>query len=352
MNFNNHVSYCILIVISVFLSSGCQINNKKDSCNTDWFHQAKWGVMACFLADPLAASGGGQGKDFVLDSESWNKQVDSFDVKGLANQLQGIGVKYYLITLGQNSGHYCSPNAAYDKIVGITPSKCSRRDLIADLYKELAPKGIKLILYLPCQAPNRDVIAQEAFNLAQSPKDQPIDIEFAAKWAEVIHNWSARYGNRIAGWWFDGGYEWVGFNDEIAEIYADAVRRGNPDAIIAFNPGVKNPVAASTEYENYTAGEIAKEMPVCQERFVVYNGKNIQYHIMSYLGTGWGVGNKPRYSTDKLIEYTRRTTDGGGVITWDVPFDKTGLIPQGFIEPLKTLSKALEDNNNKQHKGN
>ena len=352
MNFHKYVLYCLVIVIAAFLLSGCQAGNREASCSTDWFHEAKWGIMACYLADPLAASGGGKGKDFVLDSESWNKQVDSFDVKGLADQLQEIGVKYYLITLGQNSGHYCSPNATYDKIVGIATSKCSRRDLIADLYKELEPRDIKLILYLPCQVPNRDVLAQKAFNLTQGSKDQPIGIEFAGKWAEVIHDWSSRYGNKVAGWWFDGAYEWVGFNDEIAEIYTEAVKRGNPNAIIAFNPGVKNPIAAVTEHEDYTAGEIAKEMPICSERFVIYKGKEIQYHIMSYLGKGWGVGDRPRYSTNKLIEYTRCTTDGGGVVTWDVPFEKNGLIPSEFIEPLKKLSSTLKASNNKDTESN
>ena len=65
--------------------------------------------------------------------EHWNELIDHFDAEGLADQLQSVGAGYYLITLGQNSGYYLSPNATYDKLTAITPSKCSRRDLIADL---------------------------------------------------------------------------------------------------------------------------------------------------------------------------------------------------------------------------
>ncbi len=43
------------------------------------------------------------------------------------NAEMATGAKYLLFTIGQNSGHYCTPNAAYDRIAGITPSKCSRR---------------------------------------------------------------------------------------------------------------------------------------------------------------------------------------------------------------------------------
>ena len=62
----------------------------------------------------------------------WSRQVDGVDVDGLADQLGSLGAGYLMFTIGQNSGHFCSPNATYDSIVGIEPSNCSERDLIAD----------------------------------------------------------------------------------------------------------------------------------------------------------------------------------------------------------------------------
>ncbi len=124
--------------------------------STDWFAECKWGVMCHYLGSPPSSTGG---KD--LTSEAWNAQVDAFDVDGLAEQLADIGVPYLYITLGQNSGHYLAPNTAYDKYVGIDPSKCSRRDLVSDLYDALAPKGIELMLYVPNSAPGADPVAVE-----------------------------------------------------------------------------------------------------------------------------------------------------------------------------------------------
>ena len=95
--------------------------------STEWFKDAKWGVLTHYLS----------GKENT--AEDWNKRVDSFDTAGLARQLKSVGAAYYFITIGQNSGHYCSPNATYDSFVGIQPSKCSRRDLISDLHDALAP---------------------------------------------------------------------------------------------------------------------------------------------------------------------------------------------------------------------
>ena len=93
---------------------------------TDWFHHAKWGVFMHYMADTVL-------KGDELTIENWNKAVDSFDVKGLADQLSSAGAGYFVLTLGQNSGYYCAPNAAYDRLTGIAPSKCARRDLVADL---------------------------------------------------------------------------------------------------------------------------------------------------------------------------------------------------------------------------
>ncbi len=132
----------------------------------------------------------------------------------LVGKLETMGAKYFVVTLGQNSGYFNSPNHVYDRITGYAPGeRCSKRDLPMDLHRALHAKGIRLMLYLPCQTPNRDIRAQQAFGLAQGPKDQPIDLEFAKKWAQVIQEWSDRYGDKVAGWWFDGGYTHVGFNE-------------------------------------------------------------------------------------------------------------------------------------------
>ena len=117
--------------------------------STDWFRDCGWGVFTHFLADKATTP------------EAWNQQVADFDVDGLADQLELVGARYYFMTIGQNSGHYCAPNLTYDSFVGTKPSKCSRRDLVSDLCDALTPKGIKLLVYLPSGAPAQDPIAVE-----------------------------------------------------------------------------------------------------------------------------------------------------------------------------------------------
>ncbi len=57
-----------------------------------------------------------------------------------------------------------------------------------------------------------------------------------------------------SGWWIDGGYQGVHFNEDIARIHGDAVKRGSPKAIVTFNPGIG--LRRYMRVEDYTAGEL------------------------------------------------------------------------------------------------
>src|SRR5713101_656130 len=161
-----------------------------------WMKQAKWGVMTHYLADWIA-------RPEKMTVERWNNLIDRFDVETLAKQLESAGAGYYQITIGQNSGFYLSPNATYDRLVGMEPSKCSRRDLVADLYEALHKRGIRLMVYLPSGAPAGDAKAAAALEWRNGPYPNR---EFQLKWEQIISEWSERWGKKVSGWWFDGCY--------------------------------------------------------------------------------------------------------------------------------------------------
>ena len=304
------------------------MDNSKGKHRTDWFCEAHWGVLTHYLTEA----------DTTVDE--WNRQVDAFDVPGLADQLAETGTKYYFITIGQNSGHYCSPNAAYDSFVGISPSKCSRRDLVAELAEAMAERGIRQMVYLPAGAPNRDNVAIEGLEWKMGPYRNR---EFQLKWQAVIAEWSERWGDKVWGWWFDGCY-WPNtlyrtVEPPNFETFAAAARAGNPDSIVGFNTGVINPLISVTPYEDYTAGEMNNPYePVCKGRWL--DGE--QYHMLSFLGPWWGQ-SPTRYTNAQVIAPTRGFAENGGVITWDVPITDEGLIPRPFVDQLIALNEGLAD---------
>ena len=293
------------------------------SPRADWLREARLGVFVHFLPpDPAGLA-----------------RVGDFDVEALARQLTRAGARYLVLTLGQNSGFFNAPNATYERKAGYRPGeRCSRRDLPLDLHRALQSKGIRLMLYLPCQVPNQDARAQRAFGLPEGAKDQPIDARFAREWAEVIHEWSARYGDKIAGWWFDGGYAHVRFDEEIAGLYAEAVKRGNPGAIVTFNPGVK--LIRHTRAEDYTAGELNEPFSVLpSSRWV----EGSQWHALTYLGSTWG-RRDTRYPAERWRDWFREVVAKGGVVTfdlgpnWDPNAGPIGSLAEAQVEQVRALA--------------
>jgi len=262
-------------------------------------------------------------------------------VEGIASQLKAVGAGYYQITIGQNSGYYIAPNPVYDRITGITPSKCSRRDLVADLYTALSKRNIRLMVYLPSGAPGQDSAADTALDWQNGPHPNK---NFQRKWEQVIRYWSERWGKKVSGWWFDGCYfpnsMYRSAEPPNFASFAAAARAGNPDAALSFNPGVVYRMLSITPYEDFIAGEIDKPELVTIRRQEDGKVDGARLHMLSYLGETWGRGN-PRFSNEQVIGYTRKIVNAGGAVTWDVPLELNGTISQPFLDQLNALGKAI-----------
>lgn len=287
--------------------------------STDWMPEAKVGAFMHFLTGS---------NNFA--------SVERFDVPAVAKQLSDAGVRYFVFTLGQNSGYMNAPNVTYEVIAGFAPhTRCSKRDLPMELAAALRPHDIRFMLYLPCQTPNQDLQAIRGFGVPEAPlnKDRKIDVAFARKWAKVIREWSDRYGTSVAGWWFDGGYRWVGFNDEIATLYAEAAKHGNPKSVVTFNPGVS--LKRWTIAEDYTAGELNEPFTeTCEGRWL----EGSQWQVLTFLGQKWG-RRDIRYTDAQWSRWVGTVTAKGGCVTLDLgPNHDASLAPIGTFD-VKQLNQ-------------
>lgn len=310
--------------------------------NTDWFMQARWGVLTHYLADSASNL-----KPIDLTPDDWNRRIDAFDVDGLARQLAEHRVPYFFITIGQNSGFYLSPNHTYDEITGIRPSKLSRRDLIADLAKAFAPHGIRLMVYLPGMAPASDAVAKAKLEGVDDARHTTLQ----RNWEAVVREWSLRWGRNVHGWWIDGPYDAPAYqhpDEPNYRSFATALKAGNPDSLVAFNNGLRTPLYSMTEYEDYTPGEIERDMTVAPgntpdfSRLAPYHRylNGAQLHVLTIMGEWWGKG-PVRFPDELTIGYTKFINSRGGVVTWDLPLTLEGHIDEEFRPQLAALSKAM-----------
>lgn len=312
--------------------------------DTNWFGELGWGAFAHFLGED------GQ------SSEEWNQRVDNFDVQGLADQLAEINAGYFFMTIGQCSGHYCAPNETYDKLTGITPSRCSKRDLIAVLYNELHERDIEFLVYIACEGPGKDLEATKAlggplhWNLVPDfhypGNDDPHWARYRApeyfwKWESILREWSLRWGDKIRGWWVDGAYgkdfRFPENEEPNLKTFKEALTAGNPESIVAFNAGLEKRIIGYTKYDDYTAGEFAWSLPEFSGPTVIAEGKEVQTHALIYQGETWG-GPVPRFPDKLFVDYTEFVISKGGVISWDVGIEENGLITEANLRQLKLLA--------------
>lgn len=308
----------------------------------DWFAGKRWGVFTHYLPVPA-----GDGTGAYCSAEEWNQRVDQFDVELLAKNLHEVGADYFCITIGQNSGHYCSPNPVYDELVGISPSKCSRRDLILDIANALESYGIDLWAYLPSGAPCAEPQAIERLeweDKGNQPGNRNRLVSFQRKWESIIREWSMRWGTKVKGWWIDGCYfpdDMYNFPDEpnFASLAA-ALRAGNPDAVVCFNRGLEYPFLIQSESDDFTAGEVGEKLPIPSNQDLEnLGGKKL--HVLSYLGRTWSDG-LPRFPDELAVGYTKLIVEKGGIITWDAPLEYGGGIPEAYMHQMKKINEALK----------
>ncbi|HEO70184.1 MAG TPA: hypothetical protein ENN80_02910, partial [Candidatus Hydrogenedentes bacterium] len=272
---------------------------------TDWFHEAGYGVFVHYLS-------GLQNNAEQLHSlgreTSWDACVAEFDTGAFAAAMNEVGAGYVIFTVLQRRRTMIAPNATFDRIAGYQPGEaCATRDLIEDLYQALARYEIPLMLYFTGDGPIDDPQAREAFNWTD-----PINANYVERWTSVAREYGERYGTKIAGWWVDGCYPWLGYDDQSLAVFAEALRAGHPNRIVAFNRGVDPKVMPYTPHEDYTCGEQNRFVDMPPSRFIAGE----QWHILSYLGDRWGAPGCT-YSKLDLRDYVFEVHRRGGVVSID-----------------------------------
>lgn len=317
-----------------------------------WFSAPGYGLFMHYLAD----------NDTTLDE--WNRRTDAFDVELVADQAATAGAKWMYLTAGQNSGFYCSPNMTYDSILaerGFKP-RCSERDLISDFADALLKRGIYPMVYSTSMGPFFDDEAIQALeavppwncnkhvgnyeHVKKYAVSDPLLKKFQTYWEAMHREWSLRWGKKVNGWWIDGSY----YSDKMYrhadapnfESFASAIRAGNPESMIAFNPGIVTPPHTLSSLEDYTAGEANEPWAMLDSDFNVPDGA--VKHILTYTGVTWNAGEQ-RFCQNELSALIQTAEHRGVALTLDVPFSsENGAINPRAIDAFRAIPQLKKQN--------
>jgi hypothetical protein len=321
-------------------SAPLQLLASEPISNEAWFKGAAYGVFFHYLpregSYPILAAPDG----------TWNQTIAEFDTVRFAADVKATGAAYVIFTVGQNTGYYVSPNDYFTTKTGTFAGQyVSERDLIADLADALAAQGIKLFVYMTADGP---IAAPDAIKAGLGVIDTNAGPAARESVKGMISEWSQRWGKRVAGWWLDGCYPGVaGYgNPEDGEQNIDALLQatlvGNPDALTTCNPSSQNFKPVSLQ-QNYIAGEedFFHRYPTALPE--TFKGKELTWHVLSYLGGWWGDGLQVRYPPEQLARYVQHVADRGGVVTIDMGVQANGALFPWQLETLKHVKRVVRD---------
>ena len=304
---------------------------------TDWFYEKKWGAFIHLLNG--VQNSPGRAANMGAGNADWSDYIDSLDAEFIAAQIAEANAGYLFLTLMQRSRHMLAPNGTYDKITGYKPGEaCAKRDFVEDMYQALNKRGIELMLYFTGDGPLDDPIAGPAFGFVS--QTQKVTAEFAQKWAGVLKEYSKRYGKKVKGWWVDGCYPFIGYDEPKLKFYADAIKAGNPDALVALNVGVEARVSAYSQSDDFTTGEQNEFADLPDSRFL----GGSQWHTLSFLGVppdgtaynGW-CQPKSKYTGGYMRDYVEKVHERGGVVTIDLCMYRDGHIDGDQMDVIRAL---------------
>ncbi|MFM8890020.1 MAG: alpha-L-fucosidase, partial [Planctomycetia bacterium] len=206
----------------------------RSQADTRWFRDAGYGLMCHWTSQTVPRQG---------PPEPYADAVRDFDVATFAEQVERTGAKFVTLTTSPAMLYFPAPLESLDRIL---PGRTTRRDLVGELAAALDRRGIRLMLYYHLGS-NADPAWQKASGFWKTDTG-----EFWDNWTRVIGEAGNRYGDKLAGWWFDDGTANYYYRSAPWERLASAAKAGNPRRLVCFNPWVLPP---ATEFQDYLAGE-------------------------------------------------------------------------------------------------
>ncbi len=306
--------------------------------STEWMADAKYGLMFTWTEASFPRSG---------PKKSYEEAVRDFDVNAFADMVANTGAGFIVLCTSWASYYFPAPIQSWERVA---PGHTARRDLIADLADALGKRHIKLMLYY--HAGSR----QDGWWSAAEARAMNRDAYFK-EWEDQIREIGLRYGDKLAGWWFDDGITFYYPMQAPWKAMTEAAKAGYPKRVVGYNSWI---LPKATDLEDYACGEgdfpdrlgpeNDAELPVGGSgRFLSGPQKGLQATMtLTNEGFDWGHITKdtaipaPRYTNAQMIDYIRQATARRDVPVINLEVYEDGTASQQAIDEFKAIKAAIE----------
>lgn len=295
--------------------------------DTEWFRTARYGLMFHWTSDTVPRHG---------SPKPYTEAVRDFDLQTFVAQVVQTGARFVTLTTSHGSMHFPAPLDALDRVL---LGRTVARDLVGELAAALGRHGIRLILYYHLGS-NADKPWQAASGFWKTDTS-----EFWRNWTAVITEVGERYGDKLAGWWFDDGTANYYYRSAPWQRLARAAKAGNPQRLICFNPWILPP---ATEFQDYLAGEGFTD-PTVKGWLKAGDGGRIsggayaglQASSALVMEGGWLHTKRdtqigaPRYTIEKAADLMRRFSALENILIFNLEIYQEGTMSPASVEVLR-----------------
>lgn len=294
---------------------------RANRASTDWLARGGYGLMFHWTRQSAPRRGA---------LKPYPEAVKEFDVQAFAQMVEETGAAHVLFTVNHADPHCPAPIKAWERI---HPGWTTERDLIGELADALGKRGIRLMLYFASHTLGK---------LGKVSSDEYWTIH-----EQVLTEIGHRYGEKIAGYWFDGWYQSLEQYPNLSlERMSKLVRQGNPQRIVAYNFWI---YPIETEWQEYWAAEMGGSLVKPPEaRYITMGaGKGLQHQSLLFADAPW-VHSKPDtemeaplFQDDKLIEYVKACLANQGVVTINLGIFQDGRIGEATLKQMQALRRSI-----------
>ena len=254
--------------------------------------------------------------------------VRKLDVGALADTVAATGAGYVIFTAVHGMHWFPAPIQAIEEVMA---GRTCARDLIGDLADALNERGVRLLLYY-CNGGSEAAWAQ-ASGYSRTDRTRYYD-----HFCRIFTESGERYGERIAGYWFD----FCPFNaaHRFERLFA-AAKAGNPSRIVAWNSWL---IRQPSEFQEYFAGEAAGNLLLPEAAAF----GDLQPHLLIVADEeDWGHDrpdsaiSPPLFTTDRLVDWIKACRQRDIVATINMGIYQDGSVSPETLAQMAAVRRAI-----------
>jgi hypothetical protein len=313
--------------------------------NPDWFRNAGYGLMFQWTNRATPPEG---------PIKPWEEKVNDFKLDEFVDMVDSTGAAYVLWSVTWGNQYISAPLQPLDAILA---GRTTKRDLLGEMADALHERGIKLIFYYHYGYDCNHSIDAEWMEASGGYKADKT--ELYQNWMAIVSEIGNRYGDKLNGWWFDGGQRYYnchfdntpgnqGFLSAPFKELTLAARSGNPERVVAYNSWIKPRL---TEYQDYYGGEGA-HISAGLDHGVFPSGpqQGLRAHGCFVFERKWGhiepntIISKPKFTLDKLTAMIRNAQQEQSPLSINLEMYEDGSVSPQSVALLKQLKEVVRGN--------